>query len=97
MPKMAEMPPEFRDHRLHTRSARNGLPLATSPFIMDFQILVGRVQSEFTEMPDLRLTLAQASRLLGIDKDACQHVIDALVRAAFLRWAPGGTIVRVSS
>ena len=64
---------------------------------MDFQTLVGRVQSEFNEMPDLRLTLAQASRLLGIDKDACQPVVDALVRSAFLRWAPGGTIVRVSS
>ena len=60
-------------------------------------MLVGRVQSEFNEMPDLRLTLVQASRLLGIDQDACHHVVDVLVSAAFLRWTRGGTIVRVGS
>ncbi len=57
--------------------------------------LVGRIRSEFLEMPGLRLTLTQASRLWGLDEGSCRRVIDALIGASFLRWTPGGTIVRV--
>jgi hypothetical protein len=64
---------------------------------MEFQALVGRVRGEFNEMPDLRLTLTEASRLWGIDADVCRTVIDALVAAAFLRWTEGGTVVRAAS
>ena len=56
--------------------------------------LIERIRSEFLEMPDLRLTPAQAARLWGVDEDSCQDVIAALVRSAFLRWTPGGMIVR---
>ena len=45
-------------------------------------------------MPGLRLTPAQAARLWGVDDASCDRVIAALVRAAFLRWTPGGMIVR---
>jgi hypothetical protein len=64
---------------------------------MDFHQLVQRVRSEFNEMPGLRLTPAQAARLLGLDHAACQRVINALVGAAFLRQAPDGSIVRAES
>jgi hypothetical protein len=64
---------------------------------MEFQALVGRVRGEFNEMPDLRLTLTEASRLWGIDADACRTVIDALVAVAFLRWTSGNTVVRAAS
>ena len=57
--------------------------------------LVGRIRAEFLEMPGLRLTLTQASRLWGLDEGACRHVIDVLVRASFLRWTAGGTLARV--
>ena len=53
--------------------------------------LVGRIRAEFLEMPGLRLTVAQASRLWGLDEGACRHVIDVLVGSSFLRWTPGGT------
>ena len=56
--------------------------------------LVERVRSEFMEMPDLRLTPAQAARLWGMDDAACQRVISALVRLEFLRWTPDGMVVR---
>jgi hypothetical protein len=46
------------------------------------------------EMPGLRLTPAQAARLWGMDDASCHHVISTLVRSAFLRWTPGGMIVR---
>jgi hypothetical protein len=56
--------------------------------------LFERVRGEFNEMPGLQLTIAQASRLWGMDQTACRRVIDALVDAAFLRWTPAGTVVR---
>ena len=61
---------------------------------MEFHRLVHRVRSEFNEMPGLQLTLPQAARLWGLDKDASLQVIDALVDVAFLRWTPQGTVVR---
>jgi hypothetical protein len=57
--------------------------------------LVGRIRAEFLEMPGLRLTLTQASRLWGLDEGACRRVVDVLVRSSFLRWTPGGTLARV--
>lgn len=63
---------------------------------MEFQTLVGRVRSEFNEMPDLRLTLTEASRLWGVDRDACRAVFDVLVAAAFLRWTTRGAVVRAT-
>jgi hypothetical protein len=42
------------------------------------------VQSEFLEMPGLRLTGAQARRLWGLDVAACEALLSALVDAKFL-------------
>ena len=64
---------------------------------MELHPLIQRVRSEFTEMPGLRLTPAQAARLLGLDTLSCQRVLNALVQSAFLRWTPDGTVVRVES
>ena len=63
---------------------------------MDVQALANRVRSEFIEMPGLKLTLSQASRLWGLDRATCQQIIDALVESAFLRCTVGGTIVRAA-
>jgi len=57
--------------------------------------LIDRVRSEFLEMPGLRLTLAQATRMWGLEAAACQQVVDALIGCAFLRWTPDGTLARV--
>ena len=62
---------------------------------MDLNRLVHRVKNEFIEMPGLQLTLPQAARLWGLDHQASQMVIDALVEGAFLRWTSRGTVVRV--
>jgi hypothetical protein len=61
---------------------------------MQAPTLFERVRGEFNEMPGLQLTIAQASRLWGMEQTACRRVIDALVDAAFLRWTPAGTVVR---
>ena len=56
--------------------------------------LIERIRGEFNEMPGLQLTIAQASRLWGLEASACRHVIESLVNSEFLRWTQSGTIVR---
>jgi hypothetical protein len=64
---------------------------------MEYATLLQRVRSEFNEMPGLRLTPAQAARLLGLDTHSCQRVINALVNSAFLRWTADGSVIRAES
>jgi hypothetical protein len=46
--------------------------------------LLRRIQSEFHEMPGLRLTRDQARRLWGLDADTCERMLQRLVDANFL-------------
>ena len=61
---------------------------------MELEAIVRRVREEFHEMPGLRLTPAQATRLWGLERETCAAVIDLLVASAFLRWTRAGTITR---
>ena len=45
---------------------------------------LGIVRSEYLEMPGLRLTLAQAQRLWGLDRARAETLLGALVETAFL-------------
>ena len=56
--------------------------------------LTRRVQAEYTEMPGLSVTLAQAQRLLGIDRDTCVVVMRTLVEGRFLKRTAEGRYVR---
>ena len=53
-----------------------------------------RIQGEFVEMPGLRLTPAQAQRLWGLDRAACDALLGALVDAKFLFRTRDGAFVR---
>jgi DNA-binding IclR family transcriptional regulator len=64
---------------------------------MEYATLLQRVRSEFNEMPGLRLTPAQAARLLGLDTRSCQRILNALVNSAFLRWTADGSVIRAES
>jgi len=55
---------------------------------------IRRIRAEFLEMPGLRLTVAQAVKLWGLEEAVCRTVVDALVGASFLRWTSGGLITR---
>ena len=57
---------------------------APTPGPIDARLLQ-RVRSEFTEMPGLRLTVAQASRLWNTDVATSVALLDALVESRFLR------------
>ena len=47
--------------------------------------LTRRVQPEYSEMSGLSVTMPQAQRLLGIDRETCVVVIRTLVDHRFLR------------
>jgi hypothetical protein len=53
-----------------------------------------RIQGEFTEMPGLRLTPAQAQRLWGLDRNVCDQLLDALVKANFLSQTRDGSFIK---
>ena len=61
---------------------------------MEFEAVLYRIRSEFMEMPGLRLTPAQATRLWGLEREACHAVINALIDASFLRWTDAGAVTR---
>ena len=62
----------------------------------ELDTIVLRVREEFREMPGLRLTPAQATRLWGLEHETCTQVIRRLVAADFLRWTPSGSVTRNS-
>ena len=51
--------------------------------------------TQLTALFLLTLTLAQASRLWGVESDICRALIESLVAASFLRWTAGGAVTRV--
>ena len=61
---------------------------------MDLDVVTRRVREEFREMPGLRLTPAQATRLWGLEQEICRQVIDSLIAAAYLRWTAAGSVTR---
>ena len=43
-----------------------------------------RIEAEFIEMPGLKLTLAQAARLFGVDQARCERLLGTLVDVGVL-------------
>jgi len=56
-------------------------------------ILLRRIQGEYSEMPGLQLTVGQAARLLGIDRALCGLLLDHLAGVGFLRRRDHGRYV----
>ncbi len=52
-----------------------------------------RVRSEFLEMPGLKLTIAQAQRLWGMDRSTCEALIEELTQSCFLARTRDGSVV----
>ena len=51
---------------------------------------IARIDSEYREMPGLRLTLAQAARLWGLPAPQCRALLGALVERGRLVETPDG-------
>ena len=56
--------------------------------------LLQRVREEYREMPGLRLTKAQATRLFGVAPSVCGAVLRALVMEDFLSRTGDGLFVQ---
>ena len=61
-----------------------GVPANRALVLYQEHELDARVRAEFREMPGLRLTLAQASRLFSINPVTCERILTGLVRAGHL-------------
>lgn len=72
---------------------------ASAPFHSDATTdhLQWRIRGEYREMPGLRLSLDQATRLWAIDRAACGALLDALVGANFLQRDRDGRYLRRGS
>jgi hypothetical protein len=60
----------------------------------DWRFAFTRIQIEFIEMPDLKLTVAQIRRLCDLSLDVCEPAVAALEQTGFLWRAPDGRFVR---
>ena len=56
--------------------------------------VLNRIRSEYLEMPGLTLKSEQLQRLCGVDHDACEQVLSALVEAGFLSVLEDGSYAR---
>ncbi len=58
--------------------------------------LLQRIRGEYLEMPGLRLTAEQATRLWSLDLGTCMTLLDALVDSKFLARTSDGQYMRLS-
>ncbi len=63
---------------------RCGTLIAPRPGTMTDPTIVLRARAEYLEMPGLRLTLPQASRLFDLRQDICALLLETLVVDGFL-------------
>ena len=59
-------------------------------------IVRSRVEAEYLEMPGLKLTAAQASRLWQLDPAASEQLLDSMVAGGLLHRAKDGSYVLLS-
>ena len=55
--------------------------------------IMRHVRAEFLEMPGLKLTIAQAQRLWGIDRATCEALIEELLARRFLARTRDGSFM----
>jgi hypothetical protein len=53
-----------------------------------------RIRREFSEMPDLKLTVGQLRRLCNLSEEACDTAVITLVTTGFLRKSVEGQLLR---
>ena len=75
-----------------SRSDRGEVPLSDG--VGTSESTLRRIRSEYSEMPGLRLTAAQAKRLWGLNQQECETLLNQLVEGRFLRRTPQGAFVR---
>lgn len=64
---------------------------------MGILTVIQRLRSEFSDMPGLRLTAAQAARLCSVDRSTSASALCALVSTGFLSPMPNGRYGRTDT
>ena len=64
--------------------------------MLTHEMLLGRVRSEYREMPGLRLTLPQACRFWRLEERLCGAILQELVAEGFLAQRTDGAFVERS-
>ena len=68
--------------------------MLTSPHSAPLAGLLQRVREQYGEMPELKLTKPQATRLFGVAPSVCAAMLRALVMENFLSRSGEGLFVR---
>lgn len=66
----------------------------TTADVTTLELLLRRIRGEFRDMPGLKLTPAQASRLFGVEPTLCERLFMALVEGRHLLQGPDGRFRR---
>jgi hypothetical protein len=66
------------------------------PGVETTERLLCRIRGEYMEMPGLRLTAAQAQRLLGLAEQSCANLLGFLVEVKFLYQTGDGRFARLT-
>jgi hypothetical protein len=64
------------------------IPIARHVGFVDRESLLRQVRGEYLEMPGLNLTLEQAMRMWGVERQACLGLLESLIDCGFLRRGP---------
>ena len=67
------------------------------PFKAAVNDLQWRIRGEYLEMPGLRLSIEEASRLWALDRIECVELLEHLVHSNFLQCDRNGRYVRKDS
>jgi hypothetical protein len=59
--------------------------------------LIDRIRREFTDLPGLKLTPAQACRLWHVNEDTCRAAMTSLIAEGFLRQTASGAFISLPS
>jgi hypothetical protein len=90
-----ELLPAIRyDPDLHTTNRRERSEV---PMVSSLPTLIDRIRREFTELPGLKLTPAQACRLWHVNEDVCRAAMTSLIGEGFLRQMPSGAFIALPS
>ena len=58
--------------------------------------VMSRIEMEYLEMPDLKLTYGQARRLFGLPAELCDRALDVLVFEGVLRRTADGAFLKAA-
>ena len=64
------------------------IPLGRYVGFIDREHLLRQVRGEYLEMPGLNLTLEQAMRMWGVERQACLGLLESLIEVGFLKRGP---------